>query len=460
MNFTFDPVTRDTTGFIPVEWWEDVFQAIWYAVAHGVLVVEAAGNGSVNLDDPVYDTPGPGFPAAVAQPFGRTSVTRTRSSLVPEHRPAGHDVDRSRLAFSNYGSMVDAQGWGSRRDDDRLRRPAGRPQRGRWYTGIFAGTSSATPIVAGALACVQGVRSAHVFGERLTPITARQLLRDTGTPQTTRRIGRLASGSEPAEHRSVDPRPCHLRAGPRRVHGRGAAHRRPPAVVPPSRPSRRHGSLGRGSADAHHGLGPLIAVLGSCGRGLRDHSTGTCSGDGISGPATAATPGRRPSRSATAGTSHTSSAPVRARSTQCAVRPRSRHRPPARRRPADVRALGWSDGTPRWNGEPQLVGSKWLFDHIFAGDDGVIYAVTRDGDLWRYFHEGRGDAEPTGGARATDRPRLELRTRLLRRRQMTLRHRLRGRPVVGPRRRLEGARKRPPHRRVGHGWHFRPVFAG
>ena len=59
---------------------------------------------------------------------------------------------------------------------------------------------------------------------------------------------------------------------------------------------------------------------------------------------------------------------------------------------------GWSDGTPRWNGEPQLVGTKWLFDHIFAGDDGVIYAVTRDGELWRYSSTTAAAYAATGGA--------------------------------------------------------------
>ncbi|MCY7700192.1 S8 family serine peptidase, partial [Bacillus safensis] len=50
------------------------------------------------------------------------------------------------------------------------------------YTKSFGGTSGATPMVAGALACVQGIlrRAGKTL---LTPSTARELLRRTGSPQ-------------------------------------------------------------------------------------------------------------------------------------------------------------------------------------------------------------------------------------------------------------------------------------
>ena len=64
-----------------------------------------------------------------------------------------------------------------------------------WYTDEFSGTSSASPIVVGALACVQGILRAR--GKTpLTPIEARELLRATGSAQQdapgrprTQRIG-------------------------------------------------------------------------------------------------------------------------------------------------------------------------------------------------------------------------------------------------------------------------------
>ena len=85
------------------------FAAIRYAVNRGVIVVEAAGNGGNNLDDPIYNTPLDRLPAELAQP-----VQRGQSELRRGHgrrgRPAVRDprphpapdfgevyVDRARL---------------------------------------------------------------------------------------------------------------------------------------------------------------------------------------------------------------------------------------------------------------------------------------------------------------------------------------------------------------------------
>jgi hypothetical protein len=64
-----------------------------------------------------------------------------------------------------------------------------------WYTDVFSGTSSASPIVVGAVGCMQGaLRAANK--PLLTPATARNILRTTGSPQqdepgrpATQRIG-------------------------------------------------------------------------------------------------------------------------------------------------------------------------------------------------------------------------------------------------------------------------------
>ena len=64
-----------------------------------------------------------------------------------------------------------------------------------WYTDRFSGTSSASPIVVGALGCVQGVLR-NQGATLLTPASAINLLRSTGSPQQdapsrprTQRIG-------------------------------------------------------------------------------------------------------------------------------------------------------------------------------------------------------------------------------------------------------------------------------
>lgn len=187
-------------GYIAIEWWPDDFDAIRYATNKGVLVVEAAGNGFRNLDDPIYSVRPANFPADWTNPFNRANrdsgaVVVGAGAPPPGTHGRQHGPDRSRLDFSNYGALVDAQGWGR----EVTTAGYGDLQGGlmnQWYTEQFSGTSSASPIVVGAIACVQGVLKAR--GRiPLTPARARDLLRSTGSPQTdapgrpaTQRIGR------------------------------------------------------------------------------------------------------------------------------------------------------------------------------------------------------------------------------------------------------------------------------
>lgn len=187
-------------GYIPIEWWPDDYAAIRYAVTRGVVVVEAAGNGAQNLDDPVYDTPQPGFPADWRNPFDRTqrdsgAVLVGAGAPPPGTHGRDHGPDRSRLEFSNYGSAVDVQGWGREVTTTGYGDLQGGGNENLYYTDQFSGTSSASPVVVGALACVQGALKAQ---QRiaLDPTRARDLLRATGSPQqdapgrpATQRIG-------------------------------------------------------------------------------------------------------------------------------------------------------------------------------------------------------------------------------------------------------------------------------
>ena len=195
----------DQAGYIALEWWPDDFDAIRYAVSRGVIVVEAAGNGAENLNDALYDQPGPGFPATWRNPFdaasqGSQAVIAGAGAPPPGTHGRDHGPDRSRLAFSNFGSRVDAQGWGREVTTTGGRGySAGDLQGGSdetlWYTDTFSGTSSASPIVVGALASIQGIMAARGLA-RLTPAGAISILRATGSPQTdapgrpaTQRIG-------------------------------------------------------------------------------------------------------------------------------------------------------------------------------------------------------------------------------------------------------------------------------
>jgi hypothetical protein len=187
-------------GYIAVEWWPDMYAAIRYATNKGIIVIEAAGNGAQNLDDPIYNTPAHGFPADWTNPFARGSrdsgAILVGAGSPPENT---HGVtwttDRARLDFSNYGSAVDVQGWGREVTSTGYGDLQGGTDQNKWYTDHFSGTSSASPIVVGAVGCMQGVRRAAGL-QPLTPSDVRSLFRSTGSPQqdgtfgpATQRIG-------------------------------------------------------------------------------------------------------------------------------------------------------------------------------------------------------------------------------------------------------------------------------
>lgn len=156
-----------TSAYGPVEWSQAVYDAIATATALGIVVVQAAGNGAVNLDG-----------AGCGGRFTR-SVRDSRAIIVG----AGNPATGARLSFSTWGSRVDAQGWGSgvaTTGYGDAFNPGDVRQR---YTRSFSGTSSASPIVAGAVLALQGALKAQ--GLRVaTPLEMRSALAETGTPQS------------------------------------------------------------------------------------------------------------------------------------------------------------------------------------------------------------------------------------------------------------------------------------
>lgn len=177
----------DQRGYIAVEWWPDDFAAILNATSRGIIVVEAAGNGAENLDDALYQTPAAGFPAGWRNSFRRSN--RDSGAIVvgagaPPPGTHGRDngPDRSRLDFSNWGALIDAQGWGREVTTCGYGDLQGGSNEDLWYTDTFSGTSSASPIVTGVIACLQGMAKAR--GKPvLTPAQVRNCLRSTGSPQ-------------------------------------------------------------------------------------------------------------------------------------------------------------------------------------------------------------------------------------------------------------------------------------
>ena len=149
----------------PLEYYQDVFDAVSAATAKGIIVVAAAGNGDVNLD---RDTCGGAFDRS----------KRDSQAIIVG---AGSSTDRTKLSFSSYGSRVDVQGWGENVTTTGYG-DAYNPTNDvrRYYTKSFNGTSSATPIVAGTVLVIQGVRKACGLPPA-TPLEMRDLLVRTGT---------------------------------------------------------------------------------------------------------------------------------------------------------------------------------------------------------------------------------------------------------------------------------------
>lgn len=174
-----DCTCASNCGYIAVEYWNDVFDAVNAATASGIVVVAAAGNGEASLDHSRYK-----------DRFNRT-VRNSGAIFVG----AGESSTRKPKCFSNHGSRLDLQGWGENvmaagyGDSDTYKIDGGDDN--QWYTTSFSGTSSATPIVAGAVAAIQGIQLEN-NNPALDWYEMKELLISTGTPQSgSKQIGPL-----------------------------------------------------------------------------------------------------------------------------------------------------------------------------------------------------------------------------------------------------------------------------
>jgi hypothetical protein len=177
-----EPQANGPTGVpIAIEYWEANLDAIRSATDRGIVVVEAAGNGGANLDDPAF-----------AGKFDRR-IADSGAILVGAGASPASGQDRARLDFSNYGARLDLQGYGVDVCTTGYGDLHG-PERRKYYTGSFNGTSSASPMVWAASAILQGI--ARRRGRVLTAAQVRETLVATGSPQqdgpgrpATQRIG-------------------------------------------------------------------------------------------------------------------------------------------------------------------------------------------------------------------------------------------------------------------------------
>jgi len=177
----------DQAGYVAMEYWQDVFDAILNAYGAGVIVCEAAGNGAEDFDDPMYES--------------RFDTTFRNSHAIicgAGYPPVGTYSDRAKLGFSNWGERVNLQGYGVSVYTTGYGDLYG-SYPDNYYTSGFSGTSSASPIVTGSMMCLSGVFK-QLFGTVIDADSARNLLVATGSPQ-----------QQPSVTRHIGPRP-NLRA--------------------------------------------------------------------------------------------------------------------------------------------------------------------------------------------------------------------------------------------------------
>ncbi|MBI1630299.1 S8 family peptidase [Bacillus safensis] len=136
-------------GYLPVEVEPAIFDVIRLATSRGIIVVEAAGNGLNDLDNYVDFN-------------GKKSLNRNS----PDFKDSGAIMvaaaeaasPHHRKSFSNYGTRIDCYAWG-----EKVTSTSGKEGLNS-YTYDFNGTSSASPIIAGAVVIAQGLNKAR-FGD-------------------------------------------------------------------------------------------------------------------------------------------------------------------------------------------------------------------------------------------------------------------------------------------------------
>jgi hypothetical protein len=190
-------------SLVPVEFLVDVRNAIAAAVRKGIVVVEPAGNGNLDI----------GTLEQAPWLAGQTAPGHSGAIIVGA---GGSDTDQSgptalrRAVGSNWGSRVDLQGIGVGVVTSGYGDGIGGVG-DRAYTSCFDGTSSASATVAAAVAALQSGAIAQ-NGQPLAPADVRRLLVETGQRQVNPEDGvigprprvdaaliRLAGGPPPAD---------------------------------------------------------------------------------------------------------------------------------------------------------------------------------------------------------------------------------------------------------------------
>ncbi|WP_193213683.1 LamG-like jellyroll fold domain-containing protein [Luteolibacter marinus] len=176
-NGPFPASEFNTGGNGPADLDPTVWNTVKAATDCGIVVVITAGNGNADLDrDTFIPYRSRGDNGAIINGAGTSNNTHFKLNFSSHGTPVHLQGWGQNVAATGYGNLANVDGW---TETSLIDGQIGN----QLYTGTFNGTSSAGPIVASACVAVQSVAKAELK-RTLSPRELRQLLIDTGTPQT------------------------------------------------------------------------------------------------------------------------------------------------------------------------------------------------------------------------------------------------------------------------------------
>lgn len=193
MGYTSASGWKTNTYKVPVEVDRLVLDMIQNAVSRQIVVVEAAGNGGLDLDTYTHDSWLGTTSSALVRHLNTNLPEFTDSSAIlvgaahaaPPHAPITFTQGSTQHKMHNYGSRINCYAWGERIYT------TGVKSDGTDDYVIFNDTSGAAAIIAGAALAIQGIAQAYGKGDlpngRYSPLALRNILRDRdkGTPSST-----------------------------------------------------------------------------------------------------------------------------------------------------------------------------------------------------------------------------------------------------------------------------------